>query len=176
MKASSHPVGLDLARLPRMSVDELRRLWAEHIGRKPPPQKRILVRELAWRVQERLYGGFDHETRRLLQAAMRDGLASIKGRGESFPSSSMPEPPRRTARRKRAAARALPSDSRLIRTWRGRAHVVDVLDGGRSFRYQGRVFKSLSEIARLITGTQWSGPRFFGVISRAKPAGQEGHE
>ncbi len=175
MKAQSHPGGLDLARLPRMSVDELRRLWAEHIGRKPPSQKRILVRELAWRVQERIHGGFDHETRRLLQSAMRDGLASIKDRGVRSPADGeTPEAAYHPAKRGPKAARALPSASKLIRTWRGRSHEVEVLDGGRSFRYQGREFKSLSEIAKLITGTHWSGPRFFGLTSRSSPNGREG--
>lgn len=72
MKTSSPPAGLDLARLPRMSAEELRRVWTQHIGRRAPPaQKRLLIRELAWRVQERSLGGLDAETARLLKAAMR---------------------------------------------------------------------------------------------------------
>ena len=51
--------------------------------------------------------------------------------------------------------------TRLIRDWHGRTHTIDVLDGG--FRYEEATYKSLSEIARLITGARWSGPRFFGV-------------
>jgi hypothetical protein len=45
---------------------------------------------------------------------------------------------------------------------------VEVLEGGKSFRYRGEEFKSLSEIARLITGARWSGPRFFGLTNRRK--------
>ncbi len=53
-------VPVDLSALPRMSIDELRDLWKEHIGRSPPPvQKRLLIRELAWRIQERAHGGLD---------------------------------------------------------------------------------------------------------------------
>ena len=51
--------------------------------------------------------------------------------------------------------------TRLIRSWRGTRHEVSVLKKG--FAYRGKVYRSLSEIARLITGTRWSGPRFFGL-------------
>ena len=59
------------------------------------------------------------------------------------------------------AAPALAPGSRLIREWRGRTHTVDVLDSG--FRCDGKQYRSLSEIARAITGGRWSGPRFFGL-------------
>ncbi len=50
---------------------------------------------------------------------------------------------------------------RLVREWRGRRYDVDIVEGG--FTHAGRTFKSLSEVARAITGTQWNGPRFFGL-------------
>ena len=52
----------------------------------------------------------------------------------------------------------------LTREWRGTLHKVHVLDPG--FAHQGRTYRSLSEIARVITGTRWSGPRFFGVAAQ----------
>ena len=66
-----------------------------------------------------------------------------------------------TAPARGGAAPALAPGSRLIREWRGRTHTVDVLDSG--FRCDGKQYRSLSEIARAITGARWSGPRFFGL-------------
>ena len=65
-----------------------------------------------------------------------------------------------TAPARGGAAPAPAPGSRLIREWRGRTHTVDVLDSG--FRCDGKQYRSLSEIARAITGARWSGPRFFG--------------
>ena len=56
---------------------------------------------------------------------------------------------------------ALTSGARLMREWNGRMHVVDVTDGG--FVFDGKTYRSLSAIARRITGVNWSGPRFFGL-------------
>lgn len=63
----------------------------------------------------------------------------------------------------RKSRRPLGPGARLIREWNGRSHVIDVLDNG--FVFEGKVYRSLSAIARRITGTTWSGPRFFGLLS-----------
>ncbi len=157
-------------------------LWTEHMGRSTAPvQKRLLIRELAWRVQAREHGGLDAQTRKLLATAMRDALRRAKPSGragaaygedtnpeEANPDirSKVPLPsslPRRRVARKAPAP--LAPATRLIRMWRGVRHEVNVLDGG-SFRYRGQTFKSLSEVARAITGARWSGPRFFGISTR----------
>lgn len=164
---------IDLERLPSLSIAALRRLWAEHMGRaSPPAQKRLLVRELAWRVQERAHGGLDAETRRLLAIASRSAIATgSAARGSRLqPKDGTSTPtrrPRGDVSTARAAARDLPPTTRLVRTWRGITHEVHVLDGGRHFRYRDQTYRSLSEIAREITGTRWSGPRFFGLTTRA---------
>ncbi|MDP1662820.1 MAG: DUF2924 domain-containing protein [Phycisphaerales bacterium] len=157
---------LDLDALPRMTMDQLRELWPKHMGRAPPPvQKRLMVRELAWRVQERIYGGLDAETRRLLNAAVRAVNAEIAGGNKE-------RPRRRAGSVVRPQRAILPTSTRLVRTWQGQAHEVLVLssggtgnggEGGGRFKYRGKQYKSLSEIARLITGARWSGPRFFGL-------------
>ncbi|MBX3316159.1 MAG: DUF2924 domain-containing protein [Phycisphaeraceae bacterium] len=167
---------VDLSALPRMSIDDLRDLWKEHIGRSPPPvQKRLLIRELAWRVQERAHGGLDAETARLLKSAIRNARQSTPS-----PESSQPTGPSRrrqassTARGPRVA-NELPPGTRLVREWRGRTHEVTVIEArtggktGRSFRYRDQTFKTLTEVARAITGIHWSGPRFFGLITSRKP-------
>lgn len=167
------PEGLDLEALPRLSMDELRPLWARHMGRaRCPVQKRVLVRELAWRVQERIYGGLDPETSRLLEAAVRAALKRRKGAkavDASVEDDQLPKrkPPARAAHA--GPSGKLPTGARLIRVWPpggGVKHEVTVLDGGKRFEYRGKEYQSLSEVARVITGTRWSGPRFFGLSSK----------
>ena len=144
-------------------------MWAKHMGRSPPPpQRKVLVRELAWRHQERIHGGLDAETARLLNAAVR---AAQERRAAG--SSNTSGPTENVRRRRRQAVKpgetSLPSGARLLRTWppnTSTTHEVTVVAGGKAFEYRGKSYKSLSEVARVITGTRWSGPRFFGIVSR----------
>lgn len=156
-RAQPPPGGVsDLADLP---VEALRRLWAEHApGRAPPRLRRLLLRELAWLIQEPALGGMDAETSRLLRAAVRAASPSGSAPVRDEPDSSEAHPKRRAI----PAAAELTPGATLVRSWRGRRHVVTVLDGG-SFEYEGRTYVSLSAIAREITGAHWSGPRFFGL-------------
>lgn len=73
-----------------------------------------------------------------------------------------PELCRQLKRLGTARRRSMRPGNRLVRRWRGSTYVVEVVEGG--FAYDGQTFASLSEIARLITGTRWSGPRFFGLV------------
>ena len=151
---------LDLEALPRLSIAELRDLWPQHMGRSEPPrQKCLLIRELAWRTQAAIHSGLDRQTQALLRTAMREAAKrATPSQGE--PSETPPQK-RRNAR----SAPALPQSTRLVRVWGGKRHEVDVL-GKQQFRYRGQVYGSLSEIARVITGAHWSGPRFFGIMTR----------
>ncbi len=170
---------VDLGALPRLSVKELRDLWKEHIGRSPPPvQKRLLIRELAWRVQERVHGGLDAETARLLKSAIRSARQITQNVDSSNqPRRSRPGSATSTARGPRVA-NDLPPGTRLVREWRGRTHEVTVLEvrtggkTGRSFRYRDQNFKTLTEVAKAITGIHWSGPRFFGLATSRRPESQ----
>lgn len=101
---------------------------------------------VAWKLQERLRGG---HSRRVNGQLVR--LATALSNGEDFS-------PGRTV--------SLKSGSRLVREWRGETHDVIVIDNG--FRWRGEIWQSLSAIAREITGTRWSGPRFFGVASSGR--------
>lgn len=167
---------IDLAALPRRSLEELRQLWSEHIGRtSPPTQKRLLIRELAWRVQERVHGGLDTQTARLLKSAIRRARGELQNaeandqRSGGARRRTAAAPPRGT----RVAGNLEPG-TRLVRVWRGRTHEVVVLEanaGGktsRRFRYRGQTFASLTEVAEAITGIHWSGPRFFGLVTRTR--------
>jgi hypothetical protein len=160
---------LDVERLADLSIADLRDLWLKHMGRATPPsQKRLLIRELAWRVQERVHGGLDAETRRLLSRAMRAATADdtpVDADGVQVPTAK--RRPRGAASTARASGNNLPPATKLSRVWQGVRYEVYVLDDGR-FRLGGRdqTYASLSEIAREITGTRWSGPRFFGLTTR----------
>lgn len=170
---------IDLAALPRLSLEELRCLWTKHIGRSPPPtQKRLLIRELAWRVQERVHGGLDVETVRLLKYAIRSARQNAQNADASKQPIRSRRPPASSTARGPRVANDLPPGTRLIREWRGRTHEVNVIEaragdevggkGGRSFRYRDQTFKTLTEVAKAITGIHWSGPRFFGLTTRSR--------
>jgi hypothetical protein len=123
-----------IAGLDAMNIAALRTFWRGKFGRQPLFRSGNLMRRtIAWKLQEQLYGGLDAETQKQLRAA---------------------RPPGR--RRSGVAAGA-----RLSREWKGVRHEVEVLERG--FRYAGADYRSLSQIARLIAGTRWNGPRFFGL-------------
>jgi hypothetical protein len=125
----------ELARIAGMNMNELRSLWREREGRGAPSgfSKDLLARALAYAVQEEQLGGLPKEVKKLL--ANPDAPA---------------EPPRR-----------IKVGSVIAREYAGARHEVFVVEGG--FSWQGRVFPSLSAIAKEITGTRWNGPRFFGL-------------
>jgi hypothetical protein len=124
----------EIAGLSTMSLDALRAVWRSRYGAPPKLRSPQLLRlNLAWRIQADAFGGLDAETKRRLR---RGGAGA-------------------------AAADRLQPGVRLIREWKGMPHEVVVEEGG--FRYDGRVWKSLSEIARHISGARWNGPRFFGL-------------
>ena len=129
-------LGTALARLARASRHHLAGLWAEYFGVPPPPRtsRSLMIRAVAYKMQERELGGLSAATRRLLS-----------------------EEGARPARRNRV----IRPGTVLIREWHGVAHQVTV--GEQGVIYRGERYCSLSEVARLITGVRWSGPRFFGL-------------
>ena len=133
----------EIAALQAMETPDLRARWEQAFKRPPPKRisRDLLLRALAYHVQEQAEGGLDKAARRRLA-----GLADPKGDGD--------RPSRPTAPRPRPG-------TRLIREWRGEVHHVSVLEDG--FDYRGERYASLSQIAREITGTRWSGPLFFGL-------------
>jgi hypothetical protein len=136
-----------LAALQTASAAELRDQWRALFGREPPLFNRpYLVSRLAYRVQELAYGGLRPETRARLEAL-----------GEQLDGGNV------VLRRVRADSRPLPG-TRLVREWQGVQHVVTVRADG--FEYEGRPYRSLSAVARHITGTRWNGWTFFGLKGR----------
>lgn len=129
-----------LADLPRPA---LMARWRA-LYRSDPPKglsRRLLVLAIAYRLQVKRYGGLSPGARRRLLG---------NGSGAAT-----------TERRKAKASDRLAAGTRLIREWNGVTHVVDVAEG--HFVWNGTRYRSLSAVARAITGARWSGPRFFGV-------------
>jgi hypothetical protein len=135
----------EIAGLSKLGIDELRKRWRAMYGKAPSRElgRSFLTRAIAYRLQERAYGGLKPSTQRLLVRF-----------GEETASGSSPKKPQ---------IRKAQSGTVLIREWQGNAHRVTMLDDGVSFN--GKHYRSLSEVAREITGSRWSGPRFFGLRS-----------
>ena len=136
-------IAAKVAALPKTPTAELKQMWRDLYGQEPPGFSRsYLVSRLAYRIQELAYGGLKSSTRTKLNV-LADAL----------------DP---KAVRQRVLDRPV-AGVRLVREWRGAEHTVTVLDDG--FEWEGRRYRSLSQIARSITGTRWNGPAFFGLRS-----------
>jgi hypothetical protein len=139
------PIPARLAALKTTPTLELKAQWRELFDSEPPPfNRRYLESRLAYRIQELAYGGLKPETIRRLERLGEDLDGGHKAK--------------RTIR----ADRDRPiTGTRLIREWQGVEQIVTVTADG--FDWQGRPYKSLSAIARAITGTRWNGWVFFGL-------------
>ena len=140
------PVLARLVALKTTPTPKLKEQWRQLFEGEPPAfNRRYLESRLAYRIQELAYGGLKPETVRRLEKL-----------GEELDGG-------RVDVRKRPANDRPISGTRLIRDYQGVEHCVTVRDN--DFEYQGRPYKSLSAIARAITGTQWNGLTFFGLKS-----------
>ena len=137
-------IAAEIACIRSLAPDALRRRWRAVFGRKPPAglSKDLLGRMIAMRIQEQAFGGLDRESLTFLEGVARRGA-----------------PPRRH----------LKPGTVLLREYQGQRHTVTV--GREGFDWQGTTYPSLSAIARAITGTAWSGPRFFAL----REAGDSAH-
>ena len=143
-KAGPEGHGRPPAELAQLDAAALQAGWTSLFGRPPPKgmSRRLLELAAAYEAQARIHGGLKPAVRRrLLQAAQPAGLPDAKPR--------------------RLAPGTLLPGSRLVREWHGRSHTVEVTEDG--FLYDGHRYRSLSSIARRITGVRWSGRRFFGL-------------
>ena len=138
----AYSLGCDLDSLAAMTLPDLRKKWRDLYGSPIPKVSAALLRlAIAFEIQKAGFGDLSRETTRRL-----DYLA--RGKAISLP---------------------LRPGMRLVREWKGHLHVV-VVDADCSLIWQKRSWRSLSEIARAITGTQWSGPAFFGLTEKAAAA------
>lgn len=143
MGRRSESIATDLAALVTMSPAQLRENWTATERTAPPNLPPALLRRFsAQRLQERRFGGLPTLVARELERAAR---------GEPLASSTRP-------------AVSLTPGTRLVREWNGQTIAVEVREDG--FAWKDRTWRSLSEIAREVTGAHWSGPRFFGIARR----------
>jgi hypothetical protein len=150
-------MNVEIDNLEQKSRAELRILWkGEFSGTAPPSLGRdILALGIAYARQERCYGGLTRavakELDRLLARVLHDDATDAP----ESPTSPLPR-----------------TGTILVREWRGTTHQVAVVDNG--FLWRGKTHRSLSSIARAITGTNWNGPRFFGMREPTKPIPEAG--
>ena len=143
-------VAAQVAGLPHLSMDDLWKLWDEHIDERPGHHHRgWLESRLAYRIQERAFGGLKPSLRKKLEEVGETGILPKSLRSD--------------------AQRLLPGTI-LTRTYDDVEHRVLVRGTG-DFEYQGQRFKSLSAVAKRITGSHWSGPVFFGLKAPASKKG-----
>ncbi|HAV09343.1 MAG TPA: DUF2924 domain-containing protein [Rhodobacteraceae bacterium] len=143
------PILARLAALKAMSVNELKTEWQAMFDAPAPNNSRtFLESRLAYRIQELTYGGPDKQTRRMLDLLADEVEGTL------------------TRKAQIADPRNPVVGTKLIREWDGTAHTVTVLKDG--FDWGGQRYKSLSAVARVITGTRWNGYRFFGLRERKR--------
>jgi len=146
-------VSAQIAQLRDFSRQQLLDTWQELYRRAAPSgiRRELMVPFLAYKIQENAYGGLKASTRAELRRISRDlekSHASPKVRTRS----------------------RIKSGTRIVRQWRGQTHEVVVTETG--YEYNGSSFRSLSSIARKITGARWSGPAFFELNNSARTQGR----
>jgi len=141
-----------LLTLPNLQKTALFELWQQLFNTDPPEgvRKELLIQFLAYRLQEKEFSGLSDRSHRRLKE-----LADSIEAGDTSVSQKLTIKP----------------GTRLIRQWKDQVHVVNVEEG--NYEYRGARYESLSEIARLITGTRWSGPLFLGLKDRGIKASKE---
>jgi hypothetical protein len=147
-------IALRLASLRSSSITELKQQWRALYNSEPPYRIscELLTRAVAYRIQEQVYGGLKPSTRRLLIRLADDARSGRPLRLEPAAPAS--------------------AGSVLMREWHGVTHEVRVLD--RRVLYRRKRYRSLTEVAKLITGAHWNGPQFFGLRDGRKQEARHG--
>ena len=145
---AANSVAPQLANLACLSVDDLKLEWSRVVGGAPPKNARreYLLRAITYRLQCDAHGG--------LPTAITRTLLKLAGKSQLETGKALATP-----------TRSLKAGARIFREWKGAVHEIEVIEDG--YRYRDRIYKSLSKIARQITGTRWSGPAFFGLKHRS---------
>ncbi|MBF0590326.1 MAG: DUF2924 domain-containing protein [Magnetococcales bacterium] len=138
-----------VASLNRMAMPDLKKMWKELFGSAAPNyDKRFMIKRLAYRIQELAYGGLSKTAEQRLRAGQIERKTN-------------------TPKRVRQSAYKPAPGTQLIREWQGVDYCTTALENG--FEFQGQHFRSLSAVARAITGTRWNGLAFFGVKKAGQP-------
>ncbi len=148
-----------IARLQEMSVGELREKWRKLYGEEPRSRHRVwLWKRLAWRIQELEYGGLSERAKKRLEELMPTAELALRVPRDFL--KGVEPGPSRAVRDKRIP----PPGTVLLRNYKGQGIVVTVLENG--FEWEGREYRSLSAIAKEVTGAHWNGVRFFNLTRK----------
>ena len=156
----------EIAALDDLDIKTLQNRWRELFKIEPPFKIRagFLRRAIAYRLQEIVYGGLKADTKRQLRRIAEE-LRARRGLSTGAAGSSNDQPARFLFRRP-----TLSPGTRLLREWNGSMEVVEVIRDG--FVWRGKTYRTLSAVAVAITGTKWSGPKFFGLTGKPRPSAQ----
>ena len=154
--ADTTDLAAKLAALPEMAAVDLRAEWRRLYRAHPPRRigRHLLELGVAWKLQERTHGGLSAATKRRLAQLAK----TMDEKGDLA----------------KARVVTLKPGAKLVREWRGETHDVLVLEDG--FQWRGQRWRSLSAIAREISGMHISGPRFFGLQAKAEVSDEVGSE
>lgn len=141
-RANRESLASDLARLPDLDRPALVEQWRRCYETEPPFKisRQLLIQAIAYRLQEQVLGGLNPATQRFLAKVAEEAAMGKK-------TTALPQ--------------AVKPGTRLLREWHGVTHEVIVLESG--VQFGDKQYRSLSQVARTITGTRWSGPLFFGL-------------
>jgi Protein of unknown function (DUF2924) len=150
-KITSSNLSHRLKNLQNLDLVSLRKLWLDFYGAQPSKSmsRNLLIRALAYKIQENALGGIKAPVKKRLK-----GISSDPGSSRIIELAQWLNRP------------AIKPGTRMVRSWKGEVYVVTALKDG--FEHNGATYSSLSKIACLITGTKWSGPAFFGLNATAK--------
>ena len=151
-RPTAEEVEREIAALDSLAIASLRSRWREVYGNEPPLKVRrgFMARAVAYRLQELAFGGLKPATQKHLRK-LADAQRSDSGETAAL----------------RPRPKTLSPGTRLLREWNGTSQIVDVLSAG--FGWRGKTYKTLSAVAVAITGTKWSGPKFFGLVAVRNP-------
>jgi hypothetical protein len=151
---SPETISRKLASLESSPIKFLKQQWLALYGSEPPRHvsRELLTRAVAYRIQEQARGGLKASTRRLLVRLGNDARDKQPLKFEPVTAAS--------------------AGTVLVRDWHGTAHEVRVLDQG--VLYKRKRYRSLTEVAKLITDAHWNGPRFFGLRSKRRQEASHG--
>jgi len=146
MKSDPIDIAAELVRLEALTNFELRAEWRRLHHTQPPKSlsRDLLLHGITYKIQERAFGGLSNSALRKLTVTVSETSSAEK--------------------RRAAPSTVVKPGTRLVREWNGQTHTVLVQSDGVEWR--GKRYRSLSVIAREITGTHWSGPRFFGLTAK----------
>ena len=141
----------EIGGLADLGLPALRQHWRDLYGSEPPVRmsRELLIQAIAYRIQEQRFGGLSRTAR-----------MKLVGGGAT---------PVRTSASRAKTEHRIKAGTRLLREWQGQTHEVTTTAEG-TFRYRDETYSSLSEVARQITGTRWSGPAFFGLKQASRTA------